>query len=96
MIEWLKWIGSLAGAVLAIGGLWIAIGGPMIATSSDIKRLDRQQTEAAVELYQTKTRSLLVISPTPGTPAHQAWQEELAHARDQLKRAEDRKIELAK
>ncbi len=89
-------LGSAAGAIMAIAAFWASFGFPTLATGSDIKRLDRVQAEAAVEIYQTKTRSLLVISPPDGTPAYNAWKEELNHARDQLKRAEDRKIELAK
>jgi hypothetical protein len=52
--------------------------------------------DTAIEVYRTKQRSLLVIAPAPGTVAHDAWQKELDSAGDQLKRAEDRKIELSK
>lgn len=90
------WLGSVAGAVTTIGALWIAVGGPIPATSADIKRLDRSQAEAAVEIYQTKLRSLLVLSPPENTTAHTAWEEELRQARESLKRAEDRKIDLSK
>lgn len=88
--------GEVSGAIAAIVAIWMAIGGPMLATSADIHRLDRQQADTAAEVYQTKLRSLLAISPAPNTTAHQAWEEELAHTRDQIKRAEDRKIELSK
>ena len=96
LIKWLIRAGAVASALMAIAAGWLAIGGPGIATSSDIRRLDRQQTDVATDVYTTKMRSLLVIAPPPGTPAHSAWQEELAHTRDQIKRAEDRKIELSK
>lgn len=96
MTQWLIKLGSIAGAIVALGGLWIAIGGPMPATSADIRRLDREQATVATEVYQTKLRSLLAVSPAENTTAHKAWQEELAHTRDQIKRAEDRQIELSK
>jgi len=96
MTKWIISVGGIAGALAAIFGLWVTIGGPTIATGTDIKRLDRQQAETATEVYSTKLRSLIIIAPPANTAAHQAWQEELARARDQLKRAEDRKIELSK
>lgn len=96
IVRWLKITGSIAGALTAIGALWITLGFPTIATSSDIKRLDRQQADTAIDIYQTKLRSLLVVSPSTGTAAYKAWEEELNQARDQLKRAEDRKIDLSK
>lgn len=95
-MKWLLRIGSCAGAMAAIAALWAAIGGPLPATSADVRRLDSKQADIATEVYSTKLRSLLVIAPPPNTAAHQAWQEELNRARDQLKRAEDRKIELSK
>ena len=96
MITWLIKLGTVAGSLTAIGALWIALGGPIPATSADIKRLDRQQTETAIDVYNTKLRSLLMLAPTENTPAYQAWKEELDQTREQIKRAEDRKIELSK
>ena len=95
-MKWILRIGGIAGAITAIGALWATIGGPLPATSADIKRLDRSQADVATEVYQTKLRSLLAVSPPEGTAAHEAWKEELSHTRDQIKRAEDRKIELSK
>ena len=87
--------GGAAGAMMAIvaAATW---GGGFLAWSGDIKRLDRQQAETAVETYSNKIRGLIVITPPAGSPSHEAWKEELNRARDQLKRAEDRKIELSK
>ncbi len=96
MIRWLIKLGTVAGSLTAIGALWVALGGPTPATSADIKRLDRQQTETAIDVYNTKLRSLPVIAPAENTPAYQAWKEELDQTREQIKRAEDRKIELSK
>jgi hypothetical protein len=96
MIKWVIRIGSAAGALAAIMTLWVALGFPTLATGSDIKRLDRGQADIAVETYNAKLRGLLVIAPPAGTPAHDAWEEDLKNAREQIKRAEDRKIELGK
>jgi hypothetical protein len=96
MIKWLIRAGATAGALSALGVLWISLGFPTLATGSDIKRLDRTQAEHAVELYNAKLRTLLVIAPPANTPAAKAWEEELRQAREQVKRAEDRKIELGK
>jgi len=91
----LKWLGVPA-ALLACLGLWLALGGGTIATGSDIKRLDRQQSETAIEVYDRKVRGYLA-NPAPADPVNrQIWEEDLRRARDQLKRAEDRKIELSK
>jgi hypothetical protein len=87
---------GVPGALGALIALWILLGFPTLATSSDIQRLDRKQADTAIEVYSTKQRSLLVIAPPTGTVAHDAWQQELKAAGDQLKRAEDRKIELSK
>jgi len=91
----LKWLGVPA-AALAFLTLWVLLGFPKLATGSDIQRLDRQQTETAIEVYDRKVRGYLV-SPAPVDPVNrQIWEEDLRRARDQLKRAEDRKIELSK
>jgi hypothetical protein len=87
---------GIPGSLGALIALWILLGFPTLATSSDIQRLDRKQADTAVEVYSTKQRSLLVIAPPSGTVAHDAWQQELKTAGEQLKRAEDRKIELSK
>lgn len=87
---------SVPGSIGAAIALWILLGFPTLATSSDIQRLDRRQADTAVDVYSTKQRSLLVIAPLPGTVAHDAWKQELDTASRQLKAAEDRKIELSK
>ncbi len=93
--DWIKWL-ALPGALVALIALWQALGLPTPALSTDIQRLDRQQADVAVQMYQTKLRSLLAIVPPSDGPAKSAWTEELSQTRDQLKRAEDRKIELSK
>lgn len=89
---------GIPGSVGALIALWILLGFPTLATSSDIKRLDRRQIDTAVEVYQSKTRNIILNAPAPtATPQTQRlYEEELRQSRDQLKRAEDRKIELSK
>ena len=89
---------GIPGSIGAAIALWILLGFPTLATSSDIQRLDRKQAETAVELYQNKLRGTILNAPAPTANAQtqQLYQEELNQARGQLKRAEDRKIELSR
>lgn len=89
---------GVPGSIGALIALWILLGFPTLATSGDIRMLDRRQIETAVEVYQNKTRSIILNAPAASaTPQTQRlFEEELAQARSQLKRAEDRKIELSK
>lgn len=96
-MDWLKYA-AIPGAVLATVGLWGALGFPTVATSGDIRRLDRQQAATAVEIYQSKTRNIILNAPAASATAqtHRLYEEELRQAREQLKAAEDRRIELAR
>ena len=87
---------GVPGAILAVIGIWGALGWPTTATSNDIHRLDRQQSETAIEVYDRKVRGYLSSAPPADPVNRQIWEEDLRRARDQLKRAEDRKIELSK
>lgn len=86
--------GAVAIALGAIATL-LAQFDLMPAFSGDIKTLDRKQTNTAVEVYQNKVRSLLLLPEPEGPVRRRIWQEELNHARRQLEAAEDRKIELS-
>lgn len=87
---------GIPGSIGALIALWILLGFPTLATSTDIKRLDRAQAETAVEVYDRKVRAYLTSTP-PSDPVHrQIWDEELRRAREQLKSAEDRKIQLSR
>lgn len=88
-------LGATAGALVAVGAV-LSYLASFLAWSADIRRLDRQQLETAVEVYSATRRSLLVIEPPAGTTAHKAWREELEDARNKLRRAQDRKIELSR
>lgn len=96
-MTWLVKIGGGCTALIAIGGV-LAYLSSFLAWSGDIKRLDLQQADVAIETYGNKVRSLILLAPKvdDGTPSSRAWNEELGRARDQLRRSEDRKIELSK
>lgn len=91
-------IGALAGAVTATGALWLVIGGPLPALSSDIQRLDRQQTEQAIDIYSKEVRDqILLLGLTKNDPTAKAIVERnLEEAKEKLQRAQNRKIELSK
>lgn len=89
---------GIPGSIGAFIALWILLGFPTLATSGDIQRLDRRQADTAVEVYQNKTRNIILNAPAPTANAQtqRLYEDELNQARSQLKRAEDRKIELSK
>jgi hypothetical protein len=89
---------GIPGSLGALIALWILLGFPTVATSSDIQRLDRRQADTAVEVYQNKTRNIILNAPAPTANAQtqRLYEDELNQARSQLKRAEDRKIELSR
>lgn len=90
-------ISAFIGAILAVVSLWAILG---IATSGDIRTLDRKQVETAIEVHRRSVRDGILLAPTiakdPDSPAAKIWAEDLAQARQDLKRAQDRKIELSK
>lgn len=94
-VNWSVVLG-VPGGVGAAVALWATLGFPTLATGSDVQRLDRMQTETAVEVYDRKVRGYLSVAPPADPVNKQIWEEELRRARDQLKRAEDRKIELSR
>lgn len=96
MIKILIRLGAAAAAITAIVALWALIGGPMIATSADVRRLDRSQAEIAVEVYDTKLRRYLAVAPPTDPVAKQNWDEEIRRSRQQLDDAEKKRIELSK
>lgn len=75
---------------------WGLLGFPTVATSSDIRKLNMQQSTIASEVYAGKVRNLLIVKPPEDPAARQIWTEEINNARAQQKRAEDRVIELSK
>jgi len=90
-------VGAVCAALGAIAVSWVGIGGPMPALTQDIKRLDKAQTETAVDLYQKDVRDSIILRGTITDPTTQRLVEEnLREAQDKLKAAQTRKIELSK
>lgn len=83
-------------ALVACVTLWGIFGFPKPATSLDVQRLDKAQSEIASELYQNKVRSILITPKPTAEPNATLWQEELEAAKRQRDQAERRRIELTK
>ena len=97
LVAWAKRIGILIGAAMAIGGLWVTIGGPKLAFSTDIQRLDKVQADTAVDLYTKDVRDNIILRGTVQDPTTKSLiDENLREAQDKLKAAQSRKIELSK
>lgn len=94
-MDWIKFA-SIPGAVLAVVGVWGALGFPTVATSSDVRRLDRGQAAVAVEVFDSKLRRYLAAPPPTDPVTRQIWDEEIRRSRQQLDDAEKRRIELSK
>lgn len=104
--KWIIGAGASATAIIAITTL-VKMAGLDPALSRDlkdhgekyameVKRLDRKGAAVAIEVYNNKVRSFLLI-PEPNNPVQQKiWVEELDRAKRQLKAAEERKIQLSK
>lgn len=87
---------GIPGTIGALIGVWMVLGLPGIALTSDIQRLDRSQAGVAVEVYDSKLRRYLAAQPPTDPVARQLWDEEIRRARQQLDDAEKRRIELSK
>lgn len=97
MWDLIKNIGVVLGTSGAVIGAWVGIGGPLPATSQDIKQLDRKQTDTAVDLYAKDVRDAIILRGTVQDPTTQRLiDENLREAQEKLKAAQSRKIELSK
>jgi len=94
----IKAAGAVAAAMTAIVVAYVQFGGPVPAWSEDIKRLDRQQTEIAVDIYRQAVKDGVLLQTFAGdnATARAIIDEDLREARENLKRARDRQIELSK
>ena len=91
-----KWIG-VPSALLALLGLWSALGFPTLATGGQINELTRSQAEIAIEVYNNKVRGLLRDKPLYTTIQQKAiWQQSYDAAGRELQRAEQQKINAPK
>jgi hypothetical protein len=90
-------VGAVAAALASIAGFWIYIGGPIPAWSTDIKRLDLNQTETAIELYSSAQDRALITQDLLKDPAAKALNaKRLKDATDTLHKLREHKIELMK
>lgn len=90
---------SAAGAALAaIGGAYVWLGLPMVATSADIKRLNASQAEIAVDVYSKDVRDNIILrNAVKSDPtALKMIDQNLQEAKEKLKAAQERRIELSK
>jgi hypothetical protein len=103
--ELLKRIGAVAGVVLALAGvskLYVELGGPTLAWSQDVQRLESQQIDIAIDVYQQQERSLTLqkgeVERAGGTGTREDLYitEELNNARGALQQLRQRKIELSR
>jgi hypothetical protein len=90
-------LGALAAALVSIAGFWAYIGGPLPAWSTDIKRLDREQTDTAIELYQRAQDNALITQDLLKDPAAKALNaKRLKDATDTLHQLRERRLQLSK
>lgn len=89
--------GGVATAIGAMIALYVMVGGVTLATSADIKRLDRAQVDGAIDFYRKAVRDSTLLKgavPQDDINTQRLIDEDLAESRDNLKRLLDRKIEL--
>lgn len=90
-------LGALAGAIVAIVGAWHLFGFPEVAWSSDVKRLDSQQTDTAISVYQQSLDSALITQGLLSDPGAKALNSRrIDDATQTLKDLRQHKIELSK
>lgn len=92
----LIWIGAPAGALVSVLTAWTMLGLPRPAFSTDIQRLDRQQVDNAINIYQDRVNALLSIQPPTDPAAHRQWRERLRRAQQYLDAATQRKLDMSK
>lgn len=89
--------GAAVGALTAITTAWITIGGPVPALSTDLRRLDRKQTETAVDLYAKDVRDAIILrGAVKDETTRRLIDENLREAQEKLRAAQERKIELSR
>lgn len=96
----MKALAGIATALVTIAGAWTFFGFPVPASSQDIRRLDRQQAEIAIEVYQQAARdALLALTDQKirdNDTARTIVEQDLERFRAQLGAARSRVIELSK
>jgi len=97
IVKWIIQGGSVSGALVAIVAAWHLFEMPSVAWSSDIKKLNVQQTDHALDFYSKAVRDDTILRSQISDPTTRALiDQRMNEAQDKLKRAQDRKIELSK
>lgn len=97
---WKDWrvIMGLPAALIATGVVWSTLGFPTFASSTELRRIERQQIEIAIQTYQNALNSLIATTPPEAAPPSQrrAWEQQYEQANRALNRAIEEKINLSK
>jgi hypothetical protein len=90
-------LGAAATALIAMGTVMTWVGG-QLAWSGDIRRLDRQQAETAVEVYSKALRDGVVLrQAVKDDPTARAFVDyEIGDVKSKLQQSRDRLIQLSK
>lgn len=92
-----KRLSIIFGAITAMIAVWVAVDGPRLATSQDLQKLDRKQTETAVDLYAKDVRDAIILrGAVQDETTRKLIDENLRDAQEKLKAAQQRKIELSR
>lgn len=97
---WKDWrvIMGLPAALIATGVVWSTLGFPTFASSTELRRVERQQVEIAIQTYQNTLNALIATTPPDAAPPSQrrAWEQQFEQANKALNRAIEEKIGLSK
>lgn len=89
-------LAMVAAGFVTLVGAYKTFDLPIPAWAEDINRLEKQQVDTAIEVYQNKYRSFLALPRPKEAIQQRAWEIEVDRSLKQLERAEQRKIELSK
>jgi len=97
MFRYIVRAGAVAMAIIALIGFWHTMGWDTPAWSSDVKRLDRQQTENAIDIYARAQSDAIITQELLKDPSVRALnQKRIDDATETLKQLRQHKIELSK
>jgi hypothetical protein len=84
--------------LVACASAWVYFGFPTVATSADIRRIERSQAELAITTWQNIVNNLVANTPPDSAPPNQreAWREQYEQAKRARDHAVEQKIDLSK
>lgn len=95
--RWFILAGTGCGALLAIAGVWLLMGWPKPAWSSDIRKLGTNQVDTAIDLYSKSVRDDTILRGQVKDPVTRGLVDQrIKESEDKLNAARSRKIELSK